>query len=206
MYRASQSSSVSLSEDDFDSTPCRVSSGCCSDGAASPSAGGSFDYAGGGMPSPSSAPDSASRGENEEMSMVPPELPPELPPAPAPTPSPESAPGPALSPESGEVVEDNIDNSAMESGAPEPPAEVSDILREFSDAYAWIEITGELPEFLKSYEPVPLYDLPRWGVYYKLPRDAGLELIREIRGRYGVAITLNYENSDYAIVFYSPGG
>ena len=81
-------------------------------------------------------------------------------------------------------------------------AEVRDLLSEFSDAYAWIEITGELPELLGAYDALPAGGWLDWDVYYTIPRDTARELIAGIKGREEVAITYVLESSDYALVLY----
>jgi len=86
----------------------------------------------------------------------------------------------------------------------EAPGAILSILDDFSDAYAWIEITGELPKILGAYDPEPLDDWLSWEVYYEIPTDAAQKLIKEISGSDGVSVTYNYNNGKYAIVFYSP--
>jgi hypothetical protein len=75
----------------------------------------------------------------------------------------------------------------------------------FSDAYVWIEITGELPALLKTYDPVPVDSLINWESYYEIPRSAAQELIKKISASDGVSITYNNNDGRYAIVLYSSG-
>ena len=89
--------------------------------------------------------------------------------------------------------------------ASDTSAGILDFLNSFSDAYAWIEVTGELPELLKIYGPEPLDGWLNQDAYYMIPRAAALELIKEIRNRSDVTITYNYEHGGYALVLYSSG-
>jgi len=91
-------------------------------------------------------------------------------------------------------------------GFPAPDQASGDIwgfLNNFSDAYAWIELTGELPKLLEVYPPEPLDGWLNWEAYYMVPRAAAQQLISEISNRDGVSITYNYNDGGYAIVLYS---
>lgn len=112
------------------------------------------------------------------------------------------------------------DNDApFDADAPEPEGFINDgtrplqtpedawvILGQFGDAYAWIEITGPLPNLLIGYEPEPLGGGFHFEMYYKIPSDVARELIDEILSSHGIAILPNNPDSDYAIVLYSPEG
>ena len=75
---------------------------------------------------------------------------------------------------------------------------------DFGDVYARIEITGELPYLLAAYDPEPTGDLPGWELIYRIPRAVARELIDEISARDGVDIPVINEDSEYAIVLYTP--
>ena len=98
----------------------------------------------------------------------------------------------------------SADDSA-EGWSQSDPGGVLDTLVVFSDAYAWIEITGDFPEFLTAYDPEQLEGWLDWELCYRIPRAAALVLIEDLSGRGDVLITLNDSSSDYAVVFYSPG-
>ena len=121
----------------------------------------------------------------------------------------EAAPGVAVDwdteNDNGPWGQDTVDDQEyMES--PAPPGAKLDFFDNYGDAYAWIEITGELPETLKKYEPQPLDGQLNWKAYYSIPRDAAQKLISEIKDRSDVLVTYNYESGGYAIVLYSPVG
>jgi len=82
---------------------------------------------------------------------------------------------------------------------------VLDLLEHFSDAYAWIELTGDLPKMLESYDPEPLDGWLDWEVYYVISRSAAQELIKETHTREGFTLTINHKDGSYAIVLYSSG-
>ena len=87
------------------------------------------------------------------------------------------------------------------------PADAYAALNElYDDVYAWIEITGELPELLLGYEPERLaYPLRRWlnfDVTYRISRDVADELI-EILARDGIEVMIVNVDSQYALVLYS---
>ena len=86
------------------------------------------------------------------------------------------------------------------------PDEAGDTLSAFNNACAWIEIYGELPEMLEGYLPEPLGDGCRFDVYYVIPVSVAQELIGVIWARDGVAIITGNQDSDYAIILYSPEG
>jgi hypothetical protein len=79
-----------------------------------------------------------------------------------------------------------------------------DFLSNFNDAYAWIKITGELPELMKTYEPIPLEGQLNWEVYYVIPRASANELIIEAEARNDITITYKKVDGTYAIVLYLP--
>jgi hypothetical protein len=87
--------------------------------------------------------------------------------------------------------------------ADQAPGNIMSFLNNYADAYAWIEITGELPGFMSKYEPVSLEGQLNWEMYYNIPRSAAKELIKEMGSRDDVAVTYNYEDGTYAIVLYS---
>ena len=82
---------------------------------------------------------------------------------------------------------------------------VMDLLGGFSDAYAWIEITGKLPKLLDAYDPEPLDGWLNWEMYYEISVDAAKMLIKEISGSESAAVIYNNDSGKYAIVLYSPG-
>jgi len=103
---------------------------------------------------------------------------------------------PAMEPEHGsDITEDNS-----------PPdrigARIYDILGDFHDAYAWIEITviGSIPEILAGYDREPLDWLYPRQVFFKVPLDVAQVLIEEIRVRENLRVPIINENSKYAIV------
>jgi len=86
------------------------------------------------------------------------------------------------------------------------PAASGDALSEYSDAYAWIEIRGPLPDLLAGYTPEPLGGEYRFEMFFKIPSSVAQELIDEIRASQGIAILVSNRDSDYAIVLYSREG
>jgi len=76
----------------------------------------------------------------------------------------------------------------------------------FGDAYAWIEITGELPELIAAYDPEPLGDWPGGQALYRIPRTVAQELINDIRVRDGVEIPVNNIDGEYAVVLFTHNG
>jgi len=118
---------------------------------------------------------------------------------------PDVAPEPTLAPNLPSGTPEEIQPGAPpEYTEMEVPGDVLNLLGDFSDAYAWIEITGELPKLLNTYDPEPLDGWLNWDVYYEIPIDAARKLINEISGRKGVSVTYNFNGGDYAIVLYSP--
>ena len=91
------------------------------------------------------------------------------------------------------------------SGLYEAPGDVLDLLSDFGDAYAWIEITGALPKLLGTFDPEPLDGWLNWDMYYEIPIDTAQKLINEISGRTDTLIIYNNDSGNYAIVLYSPG-
>lgn len=92
--------------------------------------------------------------------------------------------------------------------APLMPGAGSDahyLLDNFSDAYAWITITGGLPNTLTAYPSVVVDDWIDWDVYYMIPRAKTQGLIDEIITLNGVTIEYNNIDGTYSIVLYSPG-
>jgi len=83
--------------------------------------------------------------------------------------------------------------------------EIKETLGEFSDAYAWIEITGHLPKLLQQLEPVPLPADLSYEVYYWIPGTVVDELIKEADFSDGIeiAVYINNIDGDYAIVLYT---
>jgi len=123
---------------------------------------------------------------------------------------PDSAPGleatMATAVESEEALWDqDADDSFDSPMGNQVQGDVRDLSDNFSDAYAWIEITGELPELLKKYEPEPFDGWSGPEVYYIIQRADALELIRDIRNRSDASVTYNYEHGGYALVLYSSG-
>jgi len=119
---------------------------------------------------------------------------------PAPVDAPVVAPGAECGEEQqGEADEAEMDRSRQAAGS------MFEFRSYYSDAYAFIEINGELPEFLKSYDPQPLDNWHDWDKYYILPRAAAQQLIGLIGECEGVMVIENYDNSNYAVVLYSSG-
>ena len=88
------------------------------------------------------------------------------------------------------------------------PAEALAALNELlEDVYAWIEITGELPELLWSYESAQLADpLRHWlnfDVVFRIHRDVADELINELMAQDGIDIMIINADSQYALVLYA---
>jgi len=87
--------------------------------------------------------------------------------------------------------------------------ESDDIDEKFSDflmnAYAEITITGAFPEFLTSYEPLPIENWQGWELVFEIPSTEIDSLMLELLNRRSSLVRnhVNY-NSQYAIVFYSP--
>jgi len=119
-----------------------------------------------------------------------------------PIPEADLAGNPADDPADGSFPE-NEDSSLSGGSQQSAPGDVLSLLDSFSDAYAWIEVTGELPEVLSEYDPVYLEDWLNWEMYYRIPRGAVLELLDAASFLCEVTVSLNDSNSDYAIVFYS---
>jgi len=110
-----------------------------------------------------------------------------------------------------EVYIDSPESPLMDDGElynEQPPGYATGLLREFNDAFALFEITGELPDLLASYEPEPATDELDWEMLFIIPRAAALELLEILAGNDSVSIIVNIENSasDYAIVLYSSSG
>lgn len=138
-------------------------------------------------------------------------------PAPAPSSSPSSTSAPDATPEESSETENSVGYGAVET--PQPPSSsinkegqavntpdyISGLLDSFTDAYAWIEITGELPTLLTMYDSIPLDGLSNWEAYYKISRSVALDLIKETSFRDNVSVTYNNHDSGYAIVVYSSG-
>ena len=134
--------------------------------------------------------------------------------APAPEPAPEAAPGggasaPAPAPPQSQPHSSMPDpDSAPEQMTDdnEVPLLAPDVWRVFGgfdDAYAWIEITGDLPGILTVYVPESLDGLSDWEAYYMIPRTVAQMLIDEIKARDGFDVPVINEDSDYAIVLYT---
>jgi hypothetical protein len=70
--------------------------------------------------------------------------------------------------------------------------------------YAFIEITGELPEYLSSYESMIGAGSEDTREYILIPRDEADELIELLRDRAGVVITPYSADGEYALVIYDP--
>jgi hypothetical protein len=70
--------------------------------------------------------------------------------------------------------------------------------------YAFIEITGELPESLSNYSAVTAEGVDDTTRYILIPREEAKELIELLRDRAGVVITQNYIGGDYALVINKP--
>jgi len=73
----------------------------------------------------------------------------------------------------------------------------------FEDAYAWVEITGDLPIILSRQEPKPLPDGLPFEVYYRVPRSVVEELVKESEARDGIEILMNNADSDFAVVLWT---
>jgi hypothetical protein len=164
-----------------------------------------MDAAGGGMPAPGATPpapagapggaipETAGAGGRVDS--------PALAPTDAP-PSPELGGG-----FGGQVTDDNHTQSSGEAAPVEAePGEVYELFRNFSAAFAWIEITGEFPEFLEPYEAEFLDDRFIWEMYFEIPRDAAAEFIVELTDGEGVIITYVDDAGDYVMVMYTSGG
>ena len=145
----------------------------------------------------------------------------ETPPAPssAPPAEPQPEPGGADAEAEGEAQTGNSFTDATEDDFEAPPlqpaeggaffpapAAAPDILSEYSDAYAWIEIRGPLPDLLAGYTPEPLGGEYRFEMFFKIPSSVAQELIDEIRTSQGIAILVSNRDSEYAIVLYSSEG
>jgi len=89
-------------------------------------------------------------------------------------------------------------------GAGETKTGITGVPHYFDDAYAWIIITGYLPEFLLSYDPVPIEDWGSWDTWYAIPRTVAMELIKETNPSYAMDVYFIDENIDIAFVFYTP--
>lgn len=76
----------------------------------------------------------------------------------------------------------------------------------FADAYAWIEINGDLPELLSGYEPEPLNGKTGFNVYFIIPRDVAQVLMKESEGYDGYDFQIKDRGSDYAVVFFLQSG
>jgi len=94
----------------------------------------------------------------------------------------------------------SVDDAGLSPVSPE----AWNIPGDFGDIYALIEITGELPEFLAAYDPEPTGDRTGLEMIYRIPRAVARELIDEISARDGVDIPVINEDSEYAIVLYTP--
>jgi len=167
---------------------------------------GGGDTAGGSAPS-SSAPSGAGGGSAAGPSAASPEAPMNADSAPrAEDSGVDDDAGMGNSGPSGElVVEVGLEPPPIEDGGRESPVppEGSSIPDDFNDAYARIEITGELPEILAAYDPEPQGDRSGWEMIYRIPRTVALELIDEISTRDGIDIQVINEDSEYAIVLYT---
>jgi hypothetical protein len=100
------------------------------------------------------------------------------------------------------------EEGGVESSTDVAPEEALNLFRHFSAAYAWIEITGELPGFLEPYEAELLDDSFIWDMYFDVPRDIAVEFITEITGDDSddvVVVTYNDDTSDYVVVMYTQG-
>jgi len=83
-----------------------------------------------------------------------------------------------------------------------------DMEERFSDflknAFAEITITGALPEFLTSYEPLPLDNWQGWELVFEIPSTEVDNLMLElVNRRSSLVLNPDNKNSQYAIVFYS---
>ena len=132
-------------------------------------------------------------GDNEKDSIIPD--------SPMPVLDPDEAPESAQAPEPSVELESS--GSGIPPGSMDTPGDAFDLLSGFSDAYAWIEITGELPKLLSTYNPVALDGWLNWDVYYEIPVNVAQKLIKDTGGNDGVSVTYNYDNGKYAIVLYS---
>lgn len=119
-------------------------------------------------------------------------------------PAPVDAPEIAMEGDNGQEKRDGTDQTGM-NGSNQVASNILELLSYYSDAYVFIEIIGELPELLRSYDPQPLNDWLDWDEYYILPRAAAQELIGLIGEREGVIVMDNYEDSNYAVILYSSG-
>jgi len=95
-------------------------------------------------------------------------------------------------------------DAAAESGDLPGPSENWISMEGFEDAYAWIEITGDLPMILRNQEPEPLPDGLAFAAYCRVPLSIMEELKKESSLHDGIEIMLNNVDSDYAIVFWTP--
>jgi len=101
-------------------------------------------------------------------------------------------------------ADDAWQGAAAESGDLPGPSENWISMEGFEDAYAWVEITGDLPKILLKQEPEPLPDGLAFEAYCKIPVSVVEELKKESGLRNGIEIVLNNADSDYAIVFWTP--
>ena len=123
----------------------------------------------------------------------------------APELAPATVPSAAPEPEDESTLRDQALGGDPVIIATEPSEDVSNNYRDFSGAYALIEITGALPELLTSYEPELLYDMPDWKMRFDIPRDTAQALIEEAGALGGISVTYFSEDSDHAVVLYLPG-
>ena len=160
-------------------------------------------------PAPAPAPAPASGSEPETVSTPVPDS------APASLPAPDSPSDPGRESVYGETMDaapggqgspppqinSEIPEDVADCQAPEPE-DVFSLLDEFGDAYAWIEVKGELPNLLKSFVPEPVESWLDWECYYKIPQKEAKELIAELKGSEGTSVTVNNKDGAYAIVLY----
>jgi len=92
----------------------------------------------------------------------------------------------------------------QEPGAGETKTGITGVPHYFDDAYAWIIISGDLPELLLSYDPVPIEGWGSWDTWYAIPRTAAMELIKETNPSYAMDVYFIDESIDIAFVFYTP--
>ena len=135
---------------------------------------------------------------------------------PAPAPAPAAAPGNAPAPGGVPTPSTSDPHASMSDADTGEHEQVTDdnsvpllelefwrIFGDFDDAYAWIEIIGDLPELLTAYVPEPQGDSPDLAAYYMVPRSVAQMLIDEIKARDGFDVPVINEDSDYAIVLFT---
>lgn len=107
--------------------------------------------------------------------------------------------------ESEDIRQSSVQDNAF--GNERRPDQGGGALSAFSDdhSWAWIIITGDLPDILLRYTPEPAGDWLGWESVYEIPIPAARLLISEVAGRDDVTIRYINEESEFALVMYSRG-